>query len=67
VSAGPGRPVELSRREADELAELLSDACTQVIVFGRDLAVAAKLRQAAVFLRLRHRDGLTLKLTGERS
>ena len=49
------------------LAELMSDACTQVIVFGRDLAVAAKLRQAVVFLRLRHRDGLTLKLTGERS
>jgi hypothetical protein len=67
VSAGPGRPVELSRREADELAELLLDACTQVIVFGRDLAVAARLRQAAVFLRLRHRGGLTLKLTGERS
>ncbi len=67
MSAGPGRPVELSRREADELAELLLDACTQVIVFGRDLAVAARLRQAAVFLRLRHRGGLTLKLTGERS
>jgi hypothetical protein len=67
VSACPGRPVELSRREADDLAELLLDACTQVAVFGRDLAVAAKLRQAAIFLRLRHRDGLTLKLTGERS
>jgi hypothetical protein len=65
VSAGPG--VELSRCEADELAELLSDACTQVIVFGRDLTVAARLRQAAVFLRLRHRGGLTLKLTGEQS
>ena len=67
MSAGPGRPVELSRREADELAELISDACTQVVVFGRDLAVAAKLRQAVIFLRLRHRDGLTLKLTGEQS
>jgi hypothetical protein len=65
VSAGPG--VERSRREADELADLLSDACTQVTVFGRDLAVAARLRQAVIFLRLRHRDGLTLKLTGERS
>jgi hypothetical protein len=65
VSAGPG--VGLSRREADELAELLLDACTQVIVFGRDMAVAARLRQAAIFLRLRHRDGLTLKLTGEQS
>jgi hypothetical protein len=65
VSAGPG--VELSRREADELAELMSDACTQVIVFGRDLAVAAKLRQAPIFLRLCHCNGLTLKLTGERS
>lgn len=67
MSARPGRPVELSRREADELAGLMSDACTQVVVFGRDLALAARLRQAAVFLRLRHRDGLTLKLTGERS
>jgi hypothetical protein len=67
VSAGPGRPVELSRREADELAELMSDACTQVAVFGRDLTVTARLRQAIIFLRLRHRDGLTLKLTGERS
>jgi hypothetical protein len=65
VSAGPG--VELSRREADDLAELLLDACTQVAVSGRDLAVAARLRQAAVFLRLRCRDGLTLKLTGEQS
>ena len=67
MSARPGRPGELSRREADELAGLMSDACTQVVVFGRDLALAARLRQAAVFLRLRHRDGLTLKLTGERS
>jgi hypothetical protein len=67
VSAGPGRPVELSRREADELAELMSDACTQVVVFGRDLTTAARLRQAITFLRLRHRDGLTLKLTGEPS
>jgi hypothetical protein len=63
----PGPAAGLSRREADELAELMSDARTQVIVFGRDLAVAARLRQAAIFLRLRHRDGLTLKLTGERS
>jgi hypothetical protein len=67
VSAGPGRPVRLSRREADELAELLLDACTQVAVSGRDMTVAARLRQAVIFLRLRHRDGLTLKLTGERS
>jgi hypothetical protein len=67
VSAGPGQAVELSRREADELAELMTDACTQVVVFGRDLTVAARLRQAIIFLRLRHRDGLTLKLTGEQS
>ena len=67
MTAGPGRPVELTRREADELAELMSDACTQITVFGPDLTVAARLRQAAVFLQLRHRDGLTLELTGERS
>jgi hypothetical protein len=57
--------VELTQREADQLAELLADACTQVVVFGHDPLVGTRLREAITFLLLRKRFGMSVTMTGE--
>jgi hypothetical protein len=57
--------VKLTWREADQLAELLADACTQVVVFGHDPRVGVRLRQAITFLLLRKRFGMSVTMTGD--